>query len=176
MAAAVVIMDLQEMIDRCITYNIKDQSEIFRVMSENEPKVKEYSNGEITVVWQPDKCIHSTMCFKGLPQVFDPKARPWVSIEGASSEEIMAQVKKCPSGALSFYLNEADAAEKPEVDVERIVEVIENGPLMVYGNLKVKHHDGRVTEEHRTTAFCRCGGSGNKPYCDGSHRKNGFEG
>lgn len=145
-------------------------------MSEKKSTIREYSNGEITVVWQPEKCIHSTMCAKGLPAVFDPKARPWVNIEGASSEAIMAQVNKCPSGALSFYRNDTEASGNPEIDVEQIVEVIQNGPLMVYGNLKVKHHDGKVTEEHRTTAFCRCGGSGNKPYCDGTHRKIGFKG
>ena len=145
-------------------------------MSQKKPPVKEYSNGEITVVWQPEKCIHSTLCFKGLPQVFDPKARPWVNPEGASSEEMMEQIGKCPSGALSFYRNQENDQKKPEVAADRVVEVIRNGPLMVYGNLSVKHPGGGVTHEHRTTAFCRCGGSGNKPYCDGTHRKIGFEG
>lgn len=144
-------------------------------MSQEKPTVKEYSNGEITVVWQPDKCIHSKLCFNGLPEVFNPKARPWVDIQGADSKKIMAQVSKCPSGALSFYVNDEDET-KPEVEVERVVEVIRNGPLMVYGNLTVKHHDGTQSKEHRTTAFCRCGGSGNKPYCDGTHKKIGFEG
>ncbi|PHN03054.1 (4Fe-4S)-binding protein [Flavilitoribacter nigricans] len=145
-------------------------------MSNDKPTVKEYSNGEITVVWQPDKCIHSKMCFNGLPQVFDPQARPWVNVEGASSQEIMKQIKKCPSGALSYYVNDDSEVEKPEIDVDRIVEVVENGPLMVFGNLTVKHHNGEVSHEHRTTAFCRCGGSSNKPYCDGTHKKIGFTG
>lgn len=145
-------------------------------MKQDKPTVKEYSNGEITVVWQPDKCIHSKMCFNGLPEVFDPQARPWVNIEGSTSQKIMAQVKRCPSGALSYYVNEENEPEKPEVNVERIVEVVQNGPLMVYGNLTVKHHSGKVSQENRVTAFCRCGGSGNKPYCDGTHKKIGFEG
>lgn len=67
---------------------------------------KKYTNGEITVVWEPEKCIHSMICFNGLPQVFDPQKRPWVNIEGAKSDEIAEQVKACPSGALSFYQNE----------------------------------------------------------------------
>ena len=70
-----------------------------------EKKPKEYSNGEVTVVWQADKCIHSTFCWKGLGKVFKPKSRPWVDMEGGSTEEIVAQVKKCPSGALSYYMN-----------------------------------------------------------------------
>ena len=67
---------------------------------------KKYTNGEVTVVWQPSKCIHSTNCFRGLPQVFDPKKRPWVNIEGATTQEIVEQVKQCPSRALSYYMNE----------------------------------------------------------------------
>ena len=63
---------------------------------------KEYSNGEITVVWKPKKCQHSGNCVKGLPKVFNPKARPWITLETASTKEIVAQVGKCPSGALSI--------------------------------------------------------------------------
>ena len=60
-----------------------------------------YSNGEVTVVWKPSRCIHSGICVRGLPQVFDPRQRPWVTIAGASTAEIVAQVSRCPSGALS---------------------------------------------------------------------------
>ena len=67
--------------------------------------IKKYSNGEITVVWEPAKCIHSTICFNGLPNVFNPNKRPWVNIEGADSNTIVDQVKACPSGALSYFKN-----------------------------------------------------------------------
>jgi len=63
---------------------------------------KKYSNGEVTIVWQPSMCIHSAICFKGLPSVFDPRRRPWIEADKASSSEIIEQVKKCPSGALSY--------------------------------------------------------------------------
>lgn len=63
---------------------------------------KEYTNGEITVIWQADKCIHCGNCAKGLPQVFKPKEKPWVQMENASSGAIVNQVKDCPSGALSL--------------------------------------------------------------------------
>lgn len=71
-----------------------------------------YSNGEVTVVWKPDVCIHSAKCFNGLPEVFDPKKRPWINIEGATTERIVDQVKKCPSGALSFYINDEVESEE----------------------------------------------------------------
>jgi uncharacterized Fe-S cluster protein YjdI len=65
----------------------------------------EYSNGEITVVWQPGLCIHSGNCVKGLPGVFKPKERPWIKVHEAPSDAIAEQVGRCPSGALSFIMN-----------------------------------------------------------------------
>lgn len=63
---------------------------------------KEYSNGEITILWQPEKCTHAGICVKTLPQVYNPKERPWIKIENATSEELKAQVAKCPSKALTI--------------------------------------------------------------------------
>jgi len=67
---------------------------------------KEYSNGEITVVWKPELCAHAGICVKTLPNVYKPKEKPWIQIENASSDELKSQVSQCPSGALSFYINE----------------------------------------------------------------------
>jgi uncharacterized Fe-S cluster protein YjdI len=61
-----------------------------------------YGNGEIVVVWQPDLCSHCTLCFHGLPAVFDPRERPWVRVSAAPTEAIVRQVEACPSGALSW--------------------------------------------------------------------------
>jgi uncharacterized Fe-S cluster protein YjdI len=66
---------------------------------------KEYTNGEVTIVWKNALCIHSGNCVRGLREVFNPKASPWINAEGATTEQIVEQVKKCPSGALSFYMN-----------------------------------------------------------------------
>ncbi|MBX7126668.1 MAG: (4Fe-4S)-binding protein [Cyclobacteriaceae bacterium] len=137
--------------------------------------VKKYTNGEVTVVWKPDLCVHSTICFKGLGEVFDPRKRPWVNPEGAATEKIVEQVKKCPSGALSHYLNRDAGDEKIEVQAETIVEPVKDGPLMVYGNVVIKTASGELERKHTATAFCRCGGSANKPFCDGTHRKIGFQ-
>lgn len=137
---------------------------------------KRYSNDDITVVWKPDVCIHSALCWKGLVSVFNPRNRPWIDLSAAETEAIIAQVEKCPSGALSWYKNSEAGAEPEKVDVETIVEVTSNGPLMVYGNIKVRDSEGNETTKHKVTAFCRCGASGNKPYCDGSHRKIDFKG
>lgn len=143
-----------------------------------ENLTKHYSNGKLTIVWKPDLCIHSKKCWhavEGLPAVFHPATRPWITPEQASNERIIEQVNKCPSGALSYFFNDA-VAEKETVATEVIAEVMENGPLLVYGNINVKHADGTETHKTKTTAFCRCGASQNKPYCDGTHKKIDFKG
>jgi uncharacterized Fe-S cluster protein YjdI len=141
-----------------------------------------YTNNEVTVVWKPKQCIHSTICWKGLIEVFNPKERPWVKMDGATTEKIIEQVQKCPSGALSYYLNTEIAADEPsdKVVAESAqimkVEVTPNGPYLIKTECLIVHSDGREETKTGTVALCRCGASGNKPYCDGGHRKVGFEG
>lgn len=139
---------------------------------------KEYSNGDITVVWQPGKCIHSTICWKGqagLSQVFDPRKKPWISLGDVNSQTIMDKIDQCPSGELSYYKIDETEAE-PAIETETIVEPLANGPLLVYGNISIKKADGTEERKSKVTAFCRCGASQNKPFCDGSHVKAGFAG
>lgn len=66
-------------------------------------KTHEYSNGEITIVWTPSKCIHAAECVKRLPKVYKPGQRPWIDQNAASSDELREQINSCPSAALSFY-------------------------------------------------------------------------
>lgn len=67
---------------------------------------KEYSNGEITIRWQPKLCEHAAVCVNILPKVYKPKASPWIAIENATTEELKNQIDKCPSGALSYFNHE----------------------------------------------------------------------
>ena len=143
--------------------------------------IKKYSNGEVTIVWKPSMCIHSKKCFTGLPGVFDPAKRPWIEPKGADTEKIIRQVKECPSGALSYFMN--SEADKTEINIsennsnyqETIIEAKPNGPLLVNGNILIKKSDGTI-EKRNKAAFCRCGNSNNKPFCDGSHVKAEFKG
>jgi len=136
--------------------------------------VKEYTNGELTIVWKPKACIHAAECVKALPKVYNPNEKPWLKIENATSEELKDQILKCPSGALSYYINGEENQE--EVLLKTKIEVLEDGPLLVYGTLSIKDKDGKEEIKNKTTAFCRCGVSNNKPYCDGSHIESGFKG
>lgn len=65
---------------------------------------REYSNGELTIIWQPELCIHSGICWGMLPKVYRPKERPWIHIENATTEELIHQIQQCPSGALSYRM------------------------------------------------------------------------
>lgn len=67
---------------------------------------KEYSNGEMTIKWQPKLCQHAGICVKSLPQVYKPNESPWIRFGNASTEDLKNQINKCPSGALSYTLNE----------------------------------------------------------------------
>ena len=136
---------------------------------------KKYTKGKLTVIWKPDQCTHSAKCWNGLVEVFNPKLKPWVNMEGADESRIMEQVAKCPSGALSYILEGAENTGDVETHETTTVEVLPNGPLMVYGNLTVKDSEGNETTRSKVTAFCRCGASANKPFCDGAHVRIGFK-
>ena len=125
---------------------------------------KEYTNDEVTVVWQPGLCIHSAKCVEGLGKVFDPNRKPWIDLSQATSAEITEQVLKCPSGALAMK------SDQPEQQAgATMVQLMPGGPLVLKGLCEVVGEDGR-TEKKKNVAFCRCTKSGNLPYCDGSHK------
>ncbi len=67
--------------------------------------VKHYTNGEITVVWKPELCVHAANCVSGLPTVFAREQKPWVNMKGAATEQIIGTVDNCPTGALSYFRN-----------------------------------------------------------------------
>ena len=77
-------------------------SPIWPKIQEMPKETHSYSNGEVTVIWRPKVCIHSAKCALGLPQVFQPREKPWIKIDQATTEQIKAQVDQCPSGALSW--------------------------------------------------------------------------
>jgi len=136
---------------------------------------KEYTNGDLTVVWKPKMCIHSGICVKTRPDVYKPGERPWIQPERTGTEELKAQIDQCPSGALSYYLN-AEGPGEEDTTLGKKVIVAENGPLLVRGTLTVTKANGEEETRVKQTAFCRCGASKNKPYCDGSHKKIDFVG
>ena len=132
--------------------------------------VREYENDEIVVEWEPRLCFHSGNCTRLLPKVFDRDRRPWVEVDAASADEIAAAVDQCPSGALRIR----NGTPRQQKALE--VRASPSGPLLLRGDIRILDAHGDVLYEGERAALCRCGGSSNKPFCDGTHRTNGFAG
>ena len=160
----------------------------------NDPRNRQYTNGDITVFWKPSKCIHATTCFRELIEVFNPGRRPWVNMNGAPTRRITEVVNKCPTQALEWKNNSELTPEelalsphsvKEEVTPETLsekggkvksvnVRIMKDGPIVVEGSFRVVGTDGEELKPMLMTSFCRCGNSGTLPFCDGTHRKVGF--
>lgn len=63
---------------------------------------KEYKGEKITVYFDGEICQHAGECVKGLPEVFNVKARPWISPDQADVNDVVEVIKRCPSGALKY--------------------------------------------------------------------------
>jgi pyruvate oxidase len=129
-------------------------------------KLDNYVGQKITIHDNRGVCSHAGFCTGNLPQVFHGGVEPWIDADAATTEEIKRVIDMCPSGALSYSENEVehkDRDNEPEIHISR------NGPYHVRGGVRLDEHDlgDGVSTEHYT--LCRCGHSGNKPRCDGSH-------
>ena len=89
-----------------------------------------------------------------------------------SADEIEAAVALCPSGALRT--RRPGQAKRRALGLD--IRASENGPLLIRGDVRVPDAEGNVLYEGDKAALCRCGGSANKPFCDGTHARNGFRG
>jgi CDGSH-type Zn-finger protein/uncharacterized Fe-S cluster protein YjdI len=138
-------------------------------MSEQRP-LRRYEGAFATITWDARRCIHAAECVHALPSVFDPAARPWIDPGDVAARELSATVQRCPTGALRI---ESATAHEPQPAVNT-AQVTADGPIYLRGNLALIGADGSVAASETRMAACRCGASGNKPYCDGSHRKTDF--
>lgn len=146
----------------------------------NKDSVKEYSNGEVTVFWRQELCIHSANCLIRLPEVFNSKKKPWINIHASASKEIMKAVDTCPSRALTYLKSTKFVTSKPRAVAKQKpkyarIHLLKNGPALVTGNFIVR--DGqkkKIQIDTEVVAICRCGASKRKPFCDGTHQSIGF--
>ena len=129
-------------------------------------RAKTYTGEAIEIAFDMKRCIHARNCFLKLPKVFDPSQRPWVQPDAAPADEIAAMVRTCPSGALTYRRLDGVADEVPTL-INRVT-VQENGPISLQGDLEV---EGAAMTR---ATLCRCGASGNKPYCDYAHVEADF--
>lgn len=136
-------------------------------------EVKVYAVPGVSVRYDAARCIHAAECVHGLPSVFDLQARPWIQPHKASAAEVAAVVARCPSGALHASYDDGRAAE--EAPGRNEVRMVADGPHHLRGDIEIRSDDGAVLARDTRMALCRCGASGNKPYCDNSHVAAGFK-
>lgn len=114
-------------------------------------------------------CVHAGFCGTAATNV-------WKMVERSDATDVRLQllgmIDRCPSGALSYRFE--GASEDNEPDLPRQVAIVPDGPLVVTGGVPVTRADGRPMETRNRVTLCRCGASGNKPLCDGSHKDVGF--
>ncbi len=130
------------------------------------------ASGTIEVTFDPNRCAHEGECLRRAPQVFDLKARPWIQPEHLDADIVAAAIEHCPSGALTYRRLDGGRAEAPDPEVT--FQVRRNGPVWLRGVVEMFDPEGGAFDVGARAALCRCGESGNKPFCDGSHRAAGF--
>lgn len=131
-----------------------------------------YDGDGIAIYDDRSICAHIGNCTDNLASVFKLGVEPWIEPTGARAEAIARQVALCPSGALSYAL--AGSSAPVEAEREPGITASKNGPYLVVGKIPVVSEDGTPYEVRARFALCRCGGSRNKPFCDGTHWHNGF--
>ncbi len=131
-------------------------------------RLQVYEADAITVTFDPNLCIHSRECVRGLPEVFDPASRRWIRPERASADRVDEVVGRCPTGALQ--VQRPDRPEMPTPSVA-VIRVAPKGPLYIRGRVRIENDDGTVLRESDAMALCRCGATANPPFCDGSHER-----
>ena len=131
-------------------------------------KRKNYVGKEITIHDNRKICSHAAECVNNLPSVFKFNVRPWINPDAADKQQIINTIKKCPSGALGYSINDIEYKDQERMSM---VTVSKDGPYTITGGIdligdNIQFAEG-FSKEHYT--LCRCGASNNKPFCDGMH-------
>ena len=159
---------------------------------------RKYKNEDITVYWKQSACIHASYCYRELLEVFDPSRRPWVDMNGSTTDKIIEVVNLCPTEALAWKWN--DDKKNDSVDSDQLnhikfrrpelmnstdtdsneqpvsIKIMNDGPIVLKGNFTLAYNGVKKEIHDSIISICRCGVSDHMPFCDGQHRKAGFEG
>ncbi len=136
-------------------------------------KILVYSGRDIEISYDVRRCIHAGECANGLPEVFDPKARPWVNPDGATADTVAEVIRRCPTGALQY--RRIDQGAEESAPGSNTVTIAADGPVYLHGRVRVLDSGGNLMVENTRVALCRCGASKNKPFCDNSHTGASFQ-
>ncbi len=144
-----------------------------RLVGASVPARDDYPAPGITIHDDRSLCAHAGRCTDGLASVFKYGSEPWIDPAGAAVEAIVQAIRNCPSGALSYSIKGVEAVDEPCASG---ITITKDGPYAVVGAIAL--HEPQPGSKGASTArytLCRCGGSKNKPFCDGTHWSNGFK-
>ena len=133
-----------------------------------------YDGQQVTVLDNRGLCAHSGFCTDRLRTVFHAGSEPFVTPSGGRMDEIIAAVRACPSGALSYAIDGREAREQVDQTREPAIEVSKDGPYRITGGIALLDCDGNPVARNEGASLehyslCRCGKSQNKPFCSGMH-------
>ena len=135
-------------------------------------RAESFAGDGITIHDDKSRCSHAGVCTDNLRQVFRLGVEPWTDPSAAEADEITRVISLCPSGSLSYSLSgSSEPVERPEGPS---ITVVKDAPLAVRG-VQVEAGDGEAYDARERQTLCRCGGSRNKPFCDGAHWYMGFK-
>ncbi len=137
----------------------------------SDKRVFEFSGSQIDVFWDSRLCIHIAECGQAEGELFVTGRKPWCKPDVTTPEDVAEVCQRCPSGALSYRDR---SGQQEQAAAENRVSVIYNGPLYVSGELAIAGVPEDMPGVRFRAALCRCGHSQNKPFCDNSHIKAGF--
>jgi len=133
-------------------------------------KIRSYESDDITVTYDQGRCIHAGACVRGLNEVFNTAMKPWIQPDKSDAGTIAEVIHRCPTGALKYERKDGEINEQTPAD--NTLELRPSGPIFARGNLLVRDAEGNELLRDTRIAFCRCGLSVDKPFCDNSHKGN----
>ncbi|MFN0299007.1 MAG: CDGSH iron-sulfur domain-containing protein [Burkholderiales bacterium] len=132
----------------------------------------DYPAPGITIHDDRSLCAHAGRCTDGLASVFKYGSEPWIDPNGATVEAIVQAIRMCPSGALSYSIRGVAGVDEPR---EPAIAITKDGPYAIIGGIAFQDQPTGQSASGARYTLCRCGGSKNKPFCDGTHWSNGFK-
>ena len=131
-----------------------------------------YEGADVTVFYNPLVCSHAAECGRIASNIFNPEQKPWVQPDNGTVAEVESVVRACPSGALSMAVAGGErqhlAGDMPKISVQK------DGPYWVSAIEPPVEPSGEGMTSEKYV-LCRCGLSGIKPFCDGTHRDKGWK-
>lgn len=138
----------------------------------SDKKIYRFEGEKLDATWDERLCIHVGECTRAEGELFQSGRDPWGQPDRGDAEHVARVCERCPTGALVYERKDGGSSETAP-DANTCV-VANNGPLYLAGDLDIDGAADDMPGVRFRAALCRCGASGNKPFCDNTHEQSGF--